>query len=57
MKDYFLVYFDEEGLLHVGPKNNIESMALKHLQHQVDEKGMDKVIVIDTEVAISLGQS
>lgn len=55
MRDYFNVYFDEAGVLHIAPRNTIESMALKHLEYEISEHTMAKMVVIDTEVPISLG--
>lgn len=54
MHTYFSVYFDETGVLHIAPKNNIEAMALKHLEYEIGEHTMEKMVVIDTQVAIKL---
>lgn len=54
MHNPFNVYFDEAGVLHIAPCNNIEAMALKHLEYEVGEHSMAKMIVIETEVPIKL---
>ena len=55
MRDYFNVYFDETGVLHISPKNTIEAMALKHLEYEIGEHTMAKMVVIETEIPIALG--
>lgn len=55
MRDNFNLYFDGTGVLHIAPKDNIEAMALKHLNYEIGEHSMEKMVVIDTEVPIKLG--
>jgi len=54
MREYFNVYFDETGVLHISPRDNIEAMALKHLAYEVGEHTMEKMVVIDTAVPLKL---
>jgi len=54
MREYFNVFFDETGVLHISPRDNIEAMALKHLLYEVGEHTMEKMIVVDTSVPIKL---
>jgi len=54
MREYFNVYFDETGVLHISPRDNIEAMALKHLAYEVGEHTMEKMISIDTMVPMKL---
>jgi len=55
MREYFNVFFDETGVLHISPRDNIEAMALKHLLYEIGEHTMEKMVSIDTESAIVLG--
>lgn len=52
---YFKVYFDEAGALVISPRDTVERMALKHLQYEVKEHGLERMIVIDTDLPIRLG--
>ena len=51
---YFLVYFDEKGVLHIAPRDGGERMALKHFEYEVGEHGLEKMVSIDTDMAVRL---
>lgn len=54
---YFNVYLDSKGVLHISPRDGVERMALKYHAGEVAEHGMEKMVVIDTEIPIPLGSS
>ena len=56
MREYFNVYFDETGVLHISPRDNIEAMALKHLLYEVGEHTMERMISIDTVIPMKLSK-
>lgn len=51
----FNVHLDGDGILHVSPKDNVEGMALKHVEYLAAKHGLEKVVIIHTDVPIKLG--